>query len=308
MEIVKDLKINENTSVKELVAQFDEMGGFTSKMFYDGVNIYKKMLNEKDCVKFLSFPACICATGVRGIIKDMVKNRKVDVIITTCGMVDHDLARLWGNYYQGRFDVDDKELHKKGINRLGNVFVPNDDYGIILEKKLLPIIEKICKDKKDWSTRDLLWAIGEAISQEKNAEDSIIYWAWKNKVPIFIPGPTDGSFGAQIWMFYQNNRDFRFNLLKDEQDLSDIIYEAKKTGALMLGGGISKHHVIWWNQFREGLDYAIQITTAPEWDGSLSGAQTREAISWGKIKEEAKHITIPGEVTILLPLLYAASL
>lgn len=306
MEPVKDILIKENQTVGELVSQFSEAGGFTAKMFADGVEIFKKMQEDKDCTKFFSFPACITATGTRGVIRDMVKNRKVDVIITTCGTMDHDLARLWKDYYKGTFDADDIELHEKGINRLGNVFVPNDSYGIILESKCREILEKLYAEKKEWCTRDLVWAFGKAIKDEPKAEETICYWAWKNQIPVFIPGPTDGSWGSQIWMFWQTHRDFKINLLEDEQMLSDIVFDAKKTGALMLGGGISKHHTIWWNQFRDGLDYAVQISSAPEWDGSLSGARVREAISWGKVREDAKHVSIPGDATILLPLLYAS--
>jgi deoxyhypusine synthase len=308
MKPVKDIKIEKNIKVSDLMEQFVEAGGFEAKKVGDAAKIYKEMLADKECVKFFSFPACIVSTGTRGVIKDMVKNKMVDVIITTCGMIDHDLARLWRDYYQGYFEADDAELRKKGINRLGNVFIPNDSYGIILEKKVQPILEKLHKIKKDWSTRDLIWAFGEAIENEPGKENSIIYWAWKNKIPVFIPGPTDGSWGAQMWMFYQTHKDFKINILQDEDDLSEIVFNAKKAGALMLGGGISKHHVIWWNQFRDGLDYAIQVTTAPEWDGSLSGAQVREAISWGKVKPKAKQITVEGDVTVLLPLIIASVL
>jgi len=91
--------------------------------------------------------------------------------------------------------------------------------------------------------------------------------------------------------------------MKDEQELSDIVFTAKKAGAIMIGGGISKHHVIWWNQFRGGLDYAIYLTTAEEWDGSLSGARIREAVSWGKVKETAPYITVEGDATITLPII-----
>jgi len=306
MDKIKDIETGKIPTVRDLVNQFSKAGGFSAKMFADGVEIYRKMLADKDCVKFFSFPACIVSTGTRGVIKDMVKNKMVDVIITTCGTMDHDLARVWKDYYEGNFDADDAELHKKGINRLGNVFIPNDSYGVILEKKCVEILEKIYSKKKEWNTRDLVWEFGEAIQHEKNAQDSIIYWAWKNKIPVFIPGPTDGSWGSQLWMFWQTHKDFKLNLFEDEHALSDIVYGAKKSGALMLGGGISKHHVIWWSQFRGGLDWAVQISTAPEWDGSLSGAKTREAVSWGKIKETAKHVTIPGDATILLPILYAA--
>ena len=305
MKPVKDISIIENQTIKDLIKQFDEAGGFSAKFVADGAKIFKQMIDDKDCVKFLSFPACIIATGTRGIIKDMVKNKMVDVIITTCGTLDHDLARIWRDYYHGTFFADDKELHKKGINRLGNVFVPNESYGEILEEKMQPILSKLYEQRKEWNTRDLIWAFGEAIKDEQKAQESIIYWAWKNKIPIFVPGITDGAFGSQLWLFWQTHKDFKINLLEDEHLLSDIIYSAKRTGALMLGGGISKHHVIWWNQFREGLDYAIQITTAVEWDGSLSGARVREAISWGKVKESAKQITIPGDVTVILPLLFS---
>ena len=122
-------------------------------------------------------------------------------------------------------------------------------------------------------------------------------------VPIFIPGLTDGAVGSQMWMFWQEHKDLHLNIFKDEHQLSDLVYSADKTGALMIGGGISKHHTIWWNQFRDGLDYAIGITTAVEHDGSLSGARVKEAVSWGKVREDARYITVEGDATILLPLM-----
>ncbi|MDO9537717.1 MAG: deoxyhypusine synthase family protein, partial [Thermoplasmata archaeon] len=81
---------------------------------------------------------------------------------------------------------------------------------------------------------------------------------------------------------------------------------AKKTGALMIGGGISKHHTIWWNQFRSGLDYAVYLTTAVEHDGSLSGARIKEAVSWGKVRKDASFVTVEGDATILLPIMMSA--
>jgi deoxyhypusine synthase len=139
-------------------------------------------------------------------------------------------------------------------------------------------------------------------------ESSFLYWAYKNKIPVIVPGVVDGAVGNQIWIFQQHHREFKINILEDETKLSDIIYDAKKTGAFMIGGGISKHHTLWWNQFRGGLDYAVYMTTASEWDGSLSGALVREAVSWGKVATKAKQTTIHGEVTTLLPFVYAALL
>ncbi len=285
-----------------------DAGGFSAKKLAEGVDILTRMVQEKDCVKFLSFPACIISTGTRGVIKELVKRKLVDVIITTTGTLDHDLARVWKDYYHGSFMADDAQLHQKGINRLGNIFIPLECYGVILEKKIQPILAELYSKQQKWSTKDLIWEFGKRLEKEKNGKDSILYWAWKNKIPMYVPGITDGAFGAQLWMYYQEHRNFTIDLFKDEQDLSDIVFDAKKTGALIIGGGISKHHVIWWNQFCNGLSYAVYLTTAVEYDGSLSGAQTREAISWGKIAEKADNVTIEGDATVLLPFMISALL
>jgi len=303
---IKDIEFKKNMNTNELVSELYKSGGFTAKKVGIGVDIIENMIKDKECVKILSFPACICATGTRGVIKELLKRELFDVVITTCGTLDHDLARIWENYYHGSFMADDAELHKKGVNRLGNIFIPNECYGKILEEKMQPILKNTYKKNNKWSTKDLVGEFGKHHEKEKNKEESIIYWAYKNKIPIYVPGITDGAFGSQIWMYYQEHRDFTIDLLKDEQDLSDTIFDAKKSGALIIGGGISKHHVIWWNQFKGGLDYAVYITTAMEYDGSLSGAQTREAISWGKIKEKADNVTIDGDATVLLPLMISA--
>jgi deoxyhypusine synthase len=61
------------------------------------------------------------------------------------------------------------------------------------------------------------------------------------------------------------------------------------------------------NTLRDGLDAAVQISTARADDGSLSGAPLKESISWGKLKG-GKAVTIFGDVTIIFPLIIAATL
>jgi len=297
---VKDICLEKGMSVDALIRQWKESGGFTGRKVADATDIAEKMMRG-DCVKFLSFPACIMATGTRGVLVEMVKRRMVDVIITTCGTLDHDLARVWKDYYHGDFYMDDAILHQKGVNRLGNVLVPNESYGIVLEKKLIPMFEQILKGKDSISTWEIIDQVGARIEDE----DSLLHWCHRNKVPMYVPGITDGSFGSQLWMYWQTHRNLKIDLFRDEQELSDLTFEAKESGAIIIGGGISKHHTIWWNQFRGGLDYAVYLTTAPEYDGSLSGAQVREAVSWGKVKEDADQITVEGDATITLPIIVA---
>ena len=301
-EPVRD--IEPTRSIDALVSEFDAAGGFTAKKVAVGVEILERMFRSK-CTKFLSFPAALMATGTRGILRTLAERRLVDVIITTCGTVDHDLARTWGDYYHGSFEMDDVQLHRLGINRLGNVLVPNESYGISLEKRVQPILRELWESgKRSFTTRDLLWEFGLRANDRK----SLLYWCWKNRIPIYVPAIFDGAFGYQLWSFWQDHKGIRVDQFRDEAELSDIVFTAKKTGALIIGGGVSKHHTIWWNQFRGGLDYAVYVTTAPEWDGSLSGARMREGISWGKVKEKAAQVTIEGDASLILPLMVSALL
>ncbi|MDE1850616.1 MAG: deoxyhypusine synthase [Candidatus Micrarchaeota archaeon] len=300
---VKDLKISKGMKVKELIEGMRQIGGFSGQNLVHGIDIIERMIKDKGSYNFLSFPADIISTGLRGAIANSVKY--FDAIMTTCGTLDHDIAKAYGGvYHLGSFEADDKELLKIDIYRLGNIFIHKDDYGLALEKYFTEIMNDLYKSedyKKEYSPSELLYEFGKRMKDG----NSIVRQAYLNNVKIFCPGIVDGAFGTQLMLFSQDH-DFRLNILKDEVELSNISFDHKTTGALMLGGGISKHHVIWWNQFKGGLDYAVYVTTASQYDGSLSGARLTEAVSWGKVKPKARYATVDGDITIILPIMLAA--
>ncbi len=302
---VQDIKVTKGMTVDQMLKAMGNAGGFTAQKLADATDVAESLIKDKDCLRVLSFPACIMATGTRGVIVDMVRNGMVDLIMTTCGTLDHDLSRSFASYYKGDFMMDDQMLREEHeVSRLGNVLVPDACYGVVLEDNLLPMFEEIFADTDSLSTHEIIDAVGARL----NDEDSLLYQCHKNGVPIVVPGITDGSFGCQLWMYYQTHRKLRIDLFGDEQMLSEITNNAKNMGAIIVGGGISKHHVIWWSQFRGGLDYCIYLTTAEEYDGSLSGARIREAVSWGKVKYDAKNMVVEGDATITLPMIYAGVL
>ncbi len=301
-DAVVDYDFSKSMSVDELVVQMEKAWGFTAGKLAVAVRILERMSEASSCVKFLSFTGNLVATGTRGALKELVRRKLADVVITTCGTLDHDIARSWKNYYRGSFVMNDAELHQKNVNRLGNVLVPNDSYGLIIEQKMQELLKSLwAEGVKEVSSSQLCREIGKRVCNES----SILYWAAKNSIPVYVPGITDGAVGYQTWLFSQDH-DFKLNLLRDSGELSEIVFTAKNTGALIIGGGISKHHTIWWNQFREGLDYVVYISTADEWDGSLSGARPREAVSWGKINEKAKCIMVEGDASVILPIIVGA--
>ncbi len=299
---VKDFAITDKTDINQIFNQMAKSGGFESRNMADGVEILSSMIADRECLRFISFVGALVSTGTRGIIKDMIQKKWFDVAITTCGALDHDIARHFSNYKEGSFTMDDSQLADQNIHRLGNVLVPMESYGPLIEEKMQEILEEAYKQgKKEMSTADITREIGKKLGQ-----DSFLHWAYKNGIPVIVPGIMDGAVGSQIWLFSQKHNDFKLNMNADADTLSGLVFKAKKSGALMLGGGISKHHTLWWNQYREGLDYAVYVTTAQEFDGSLSGALVREAISWGKVTKEAMQTTIHAEITTALPFIYCA--
>ena len=179
--------------------------------------------------------------------------------------------------------MDVKELTKCKMNFVSED-IPND---------------KGLQDLKNWCNQFLK---NKLITLDEN---SFLYWCSKNNIPVYSPGITDSAIGLQTYFFKQKNKDFGIDVTADMNELASTVLNADKTGGIILGGGISKHHAIGVNILRGGFDYAVYVTTAAEWDGSLSGAKTKEAISWGKIKENANHITVNSDATIVLPLLYS---
>jgi len=298
---VRDIKIDKKTDVNALFEMMLRSGGFMAVNLAIARDILVEMFTRHSCLKILSFTGNLMATGLRGILTDMIRRHFFDIVITTCATLDHDLARSRASYECGSFDFDDYELRQKGIHRLGNVLIKSSNYGEIIEREIRELMTKMA-GIDHVSTHEFCWRLGEHI----NSEESFLYWCWREKIPVIVPGILDGAVGFHVWLNRQT-RKFYFDLMKDETLLSDAVWKSETAGALIIGGGISKHHALWWGQFSGGgLEYAVYITTATEYDGSLSGARPREAISWKKISTSSKHVFVNADATIVLPFLYLA--
>lgn len=300
-EKVKDIDPKEVKDIIGLLNSLKNSSGFTARNLGLAFEVLADMFKDEECTKFISFTGNLVATGLRGLIKEVLKRDMFDVVVTTCGALDHDVARTYADYYHGTLYTDDTALKDEEIHRLGNIFIPLKSYGPLIEEKLKTILERMWSNGlRDPSTKELCWEIGKSLG-----ESSFLYWCWSNGIPVFVPAITDGAVGSQIWLFSER-KEFSVNILKDQKEISDIVFGSKKLGALIIGGGVSKHHVIWWAQFKGGLSYAVYITTAQEYDGSLSGARTREAITWGKVKHDALHVTVDCDATLAASLLLTA--
>jgi len=258
------------------------------------------------CTIFLGFTSNLVSAGTRETIRYLVQHRKVSCIVTTAGAVEEDLMKCLAPHYMGDFALKGADLRPKGINRIGNLLVPNRNY-CLFEDWFSPVLdemldEQLGESKTIWSPSKMAKRMGEKIADES----SILYWAAKNDIPIFCPAITDGSIGDMIYFGSFKRSGFIVDIAQDIRIINDMARTARRTGMLIFGGGLVKHHICNANLMRNGANYAVFVNTGQEFDGSDSGAKPDEAVSWGKVRLDATGVTkVTGEATIIMPLLVA---
>ena len=219
--------------------------------------------------------------------------------------------KCFNPHYLGDFKLKGADLRKVGINRIGNLLVPNNNY-VEFEDFVMPILEDMYKEQKEngtiWTPSTLIDRLGKEIDNE----ESIYYWAHKNNIPVFCPGITDGSLGDMLYMHSFKQQDYEkdafvLDVVRDIRKLNSIAVWAPKSGMIILGGGIIKHHICNANLMRNGADFSVYINTGQEFDGSDSGASPDEAVSWGKIRLDAKPVKVSCDATIAFPILVGST-
>jgi deoxyhypusine synthase len=302
--VIKGYDFNSGVDWSKLVDSFAS-AGFQASHLSKAISVVNKMVEDGAFI-YLGYTSNMVSSGNREVIRYLVEHKKVDVLVTTCGGIEEDIIKCLGDFVLGDFDSEGVELREKGVNRIGNIFVPNSRY-VKFEEFLQPLLQELFEEQKRSGKRscasEMIWKLGEKI----NDSQSICYWAWKNSVRIFCPAISDGAIGDNIYFFKLNNPDFEIDLTEDIKLLDDTAFGHKKTGVIILGAGLVKHAILNTNMLRNGADYAVYINTAVEWDGSDSGALPSEAVSWGKLKVGGESVKVFGDATILFPILVGKS-
>lgn len=300
---VKGYDFNQGVDYKKIIQSYSSTG-FQAVHFSKAVEITNKMIDEKVTV-FLGCSSNLISSGIRDVVRYLAEKKKIDVFVTTAGGIEEDIIKCFGDFKIGKFSASGELLREKGVNRIGNIFVSNSRY-IEYEKFMNKILEEVYKEQKESgkviSVSDLMKRMGREI----NNEESILYWCYKNDIRVYCPAITDGSTGDMIHFFMYKNPDFKLDIAGDIHDLNEHTITRKKTGMILLGGGIMKHHICNANLMRNGADYTVYINSGEEWDGADSNARPDEAVSWGKVKgKDAEAIKVHGDATILFPLVVA---
>ncbi|EON97070.1 putative deoxyhypusine synthase protein [Phaeoacremonium minimum UCRPA7] len=288
-------------TVDDLLQGMKHMG-FQASSMGEAIRIINEMRAWKDpetgegTTIFLGYTSNMISSGLRGVFRYLVEHKHVSAVVTTAGGIEEDFIKCLGDTYISSFSAVGSELRAKGLNRIGNLVVPNSNY-CAFEDWVVPILDKMLEEQEaskgtddeiHWTPSKIIHRLGKEINDER----SVYYWAYKNNIPVFCPALTDGSLGDMLYFhtFKASPNQLRVDIVEDIRRINTISVRAKRAGMIILGGGVVKHHIANACLMRNGAESAVYINTAQEFDGSDAGARPDEAVSWGKIKVGADSV------------------
>ncbi|RLI21648.1 deoxyhypusine synthase [Candidatus Bathyarchaeota archaeon] len=312
-----------NKSISQLLAEMAKTA-FQGRKLGETVEVWEEMLKEKDLTIIMGLAGSLSTAGQWKIVNWLIKNRFIDVLVSTGANISEDIIEAMGSsYWQGSPAVDDVALLKTDINRYYDVYGLESDYRK-MEEFLTDFIFTLDPDYP-YSSMEFLYKLGKWLN-EKGIK-SIVAVAAEHKVPVFCPAIADSAYGEAFLLAKSRGHNLIVDGMKDFYQFMSIGEKTGDVGVIYIGGGVPKD----FTQLlavslslklkdqriprRKGFArdatgeyyyphrYAIQITTdSPQW-GGLSGCTLEEAISWGKIAEEGKRVTCYCDATIALPLI-----
>jgi deoxyhypusine synthase len=300
-EPVSQMHLKPLMTVGELVGAMGQAGAYNGGALSRAAEIYEKMLRDKKAVKFFGLAGAMVPAGMGGIVTDLITSGHIDVLVSTGANLTHDIIEAIGcRHFHGTAFCDDVELRHDEINRIYDVFLPNEAFEHL--ETFIQQVFSTLEPESCISISALLEYIG------RHTKSGILHNAAKKRVPVYCPAVQDSMIGLQYWLFSQKNH-VTVDAFADVPALMDRCFAAEKAGALLVGGGVPKNFILQSMLMTpNGFDYAIQLTGDRPDLGGLSGATLDEARSWGKITEEAQAVTVYGDATITLPILVAAVL
>jgi len=305
---VKSIRINGTVTVDQLIAQFKNSGSFGAGRISQACDIYERMVRDKKCTVFLALAGAMVPAGMRSLIADLIRERLIDVVVSTGANMVHDaIEALGGNHYKGHWLMNDHVLYKYHVYRIYDVLVPEEDF-IKLDCGLVEIYDQIASESKEKALSSSMFA--RELGKRLNDPNSILHAAYETNTPVFLPAVRDSEFGYAYYL-HASRRNFQNTLVidafKDVPEIIGICRRSAKNGMIVIGGGVPRNTVQSAAlATKSGLDYAVVITLDRPETGGLSGSTLEETVSWGKLKGTADHVMVIGDAMIVFPMMVAS--
>lgn len=166
---IKGYDFNKGVNYKEIISSF-KTTGFQASHLSKAIEIVNKMVANNSFI-YLGYTSNMVSSGLREVFRYLVEHKKINVIVTTAGAIEEDIIKCLADFKLGDFKADGKELREKGINRIGNIFVPNSRY-VAFEEFIQPLLKELYQSQKSSgniiSPSELIWKLGEKINNKES--------------------------------------------------------------------------------------------------------------------------------------------
>jgi deoxyhypusine synthase len=298
---VEQISLKPRMSVNELMCELARAGAYNGGALARAADIYEQMLTDEKTVKFFGLAGAMVPAGMGGIVSDLLSRGYIDLLVSTGANLTHDIIEALGcRHYHGSAFCSDIDLRQEEINRIYDVFLPNEAF-LTFETFMQESLSAL-DPGRSYPITELLTVLGQRLDR------GILSIAAENGIPVYCPAVADSMIGLQCWLYSQSGK-ISVDAFSDMKGLIDRCFTAESAGALLVGGGVPKNFILQSMLMTpQGFTYAVQLTGDRPDLGGLSGATLEEARSWGKITEDARAVTVYGDATITLPMLVAAVL
>jgi deoxyhypusine synthase len=315
---IEHARISAGMSVADLAEQYGN-AGIGAANVAEAIDVTAEAFGREETTVFLGLAGAMVPAGMRAIVADLIREGHIDALVTTGANLTHDaIEAIGGKHHHGTHDHpdhDDREfderLRDEEVDRIYNVYLPQEHFTLFENHLRSEVFDAIGEEVVSIAefTRELGRANAAVNEREDVDEDpGIAAAAYEHDVPIHAPAIQDSVLGLQAWLHSQVSG-FSLDALGDMSPLNDLAYEADSTAAVVVGGGVPKNYVLQTMLVTPGAyDYAVQLTMDPPQTGGLSGATLDEARSWGKLKKDARNVSVYADATITLPLVVAGAL
>ncbi|RNF26021.1 deoxyhypusine synthase [Trypanosoma conorhini] len=271
---------------------------------------------------FLAYTSNLISSGLRDTFACLARDRLIDGVISTAGGIEEDVIKCLGRTLMGEFKLDGRALRRSGVNRIGNLLVPNDNY-CHFEDFFMPLLKRLHELQRDsrWETMtapsEMIAAMGEALERmhPETCTGSLVYWCYRNGIPVFSPALTDGSIGDMIYFYNFSRKGLLLDPVVDVVRLRELGRRHRRGGdtrdrdsspnnggrttCIVLGGGLPKHHLL--QNVR--ADAVVYVTTGLEVDASPSSCNVAEDKANGVLPEDCEVVRVHGDASFVFPLL-----
>lgn len=266
----------------------------------------------------LCYTSNLISSGVRDVLAWLLRHPEnlIDVVITTAGGAEEDCIKCLGPTVIGAFDTSGVDLRKQGLNRVGNLLIPNQNY-VLFESFFCPILTRLAAGNAAHggivAPSSVLRSMGEKLQREHpdSAHDSVCVAASARGVPIYCPAFTDGSMGDMSFFFGISNPDaLVIDPLIDFDALVRTMQDASAGLAVVcFGAGLPRHHALMAASLAASLGgicritHALFVDSAPADGLSESGSTIAQYVDRGCLSPHSTAVRIELDATIAAPFL-----